>query len=279
MAVTWSSASKAIRETFSLMRAGSWMRLRPPFQRRQNQAPATVAASTPAPRSAALRGSPLCTQSQPLKATRPTTPRTARARPSDPSVLPWEAGAEATGRCSTGRLVGELLVGLRPVGAEGTQQQAGHDALAGPQGGERPEQGDEGVGARIKKVVVAEGAQGHVLGSARPEGQAPGLLALGETQRILLIGELLDAGLGVVGGDLAAHYLAVAAAGEQGDTVAVAGQFKREGLGHGDRLEEVLDAEEGALARAGRGDGEEDRGPGVGFGERVESHGFVPFEF
>ena len=77
------------------------------------------------------------------------------------------------------RLVGELLVGLRPVGAEGTQQQPGHDALAGPQGGERPEQGDKGVGARIKKIVVAEGAQGHVLGSARPEGQAPGLLTLG----------------------------------------------------------------------------------------------------
>ena len=73
-------------------------------------------------------------------------------------------------------------MGLRPVGAEGTQQQPGHDALAGPQGGECPKEGDKGVGAGVEEVVVAEGAQGHVLGSARPEGQAPGLLAFRETE-------------------------------------------------------------------------------------------------
>ena len=94
-----------------------------------------------------------------------------------------------------------------------------------------PQQGDEGVGTGVEEVVVAEGAQGHVVGTAGGQGQTPGLLALGEMQGILLAGELLDAGLGVVGGDLAAYDLAAAAAREQGDAVRVPRQSREKGSG------------------------------------------------
>ena len=39
-----------------------------------------------------------------------------------------------------------------------------------------PQQGDEGVGTGVEEVVVAEGAQGHVVGTAGGQGQTPGLL-------------------------------------------------------------------------------------------------------
>ena len=161
-------------------------------------------------------------------------------------------GRGRRGRPLSGRLPeSELLVGLRPVRAESAQEEAGDDAFALLRGGERSQQGDEGVGTGVEQVVVAERAQGHVVGAGGGEGQAPGLLALGETQGILLGGELLDAGLGVVGGDLLAHDLAVAAADEHGDAVTVPGQLQGEGFWNRDRLEEVLDAEQGCARLCG----------------------------
>ena len=144
--------------------------------------------------------------------------------------------------------MGSDLVGLGPVGAERAQQQTGHDALALPEGRQRAQQGEQRVGAGVKQVVVAEDAQRHVLGPARAQRHRPGLLALFEAERALLRLELVDAGLGVVGCDLAAHDLVVVAARQERDAILVAGQFEREGLGHGDGAEQVLDGEDGALA-------------------------------
>ena len=56
-----------------------------------------------------------------------------------------------------------------------------------------------GVGAGIEQVVVAEGAQGDVLGAVGPQRDGPRLLALFEPERIVVGANLLDAGLGVVG--------------------------------------------------------------------------------
>ena len=146
-----------------------------------------------------------------------------------------------------GPLVGLVHVGLGPVGAEGAQQQTGHDALSLVEGRERPHEGDEGVGAGVEQVVVAEGAQGDVLGAVGPEGDRPRLLALFEPERIVVGANLLDAGLGVVGRELAAHHLGVEAAGHERHAVHVPGQLQGEGFGDGDGLEQVLDAEQGAL--------------------------------
>lgn len=84
-----------------------------------------------------------------------------------------------------------------------------------------------------------------------------------------------------MGGELAAHGLLVKAAGHEGDAVGVSRQLQGEGLGDGDRREQVLDPEEGPLAAA-RGRHLEEDG-GLGFGpageqvQRIESHGVVPF--
>ena len=147
-----------------------------------------------------------------------------------------------------GPLVGLVHVGLGPVGAEGAQHQTGHDALSLVEGRERAHEGDEGVGAGIEQVVVAEGAQGDVLGAVGPEGDRPRLLALFEPERIVVGANLLDAGLGVVGRELAAHHLGVEAAGHQGHAVHVPGQLQGEWFGDGDGLEQVLDSQQGALA-------------------------------
>ena len=159
-------------------------------------------------------------------------------------------GLEGVGglpRLHAGPLVGLVHVGLRPVGAQGAQQQPRHDALPLVEGRERAHEGDEGVGAGVEQVVVPEGSQGDVLGAVGPQGHRPRLLALFEAQRVFFPVKPLDAGLGVVGGELAAHHPVVEAAGHQGHAVHVPGQLQGEGLRHGDGLEQVLDAQQGAL--------------------------------
>ena len=76
------------------------------------------------------------------------------------------------------------------------------------------------------RVVVAEGAQGHVLRAVHLQGDGPGLLVLPQRQGVIVLGNLFDAGLGIVGGDLAAHHLVVLAADHQGYAIAVSGQFQ-----------------------------------------------------
>ena len=160
-------------------------------------------------------------------------------------------------------LEGLLLVSLGPVGTEGAQQQAGDQPLAGPQVAERPQEGDEGVGAGVQQVVVPESAQGHELRPAGAEGQAPGLLPRVQPQRVVPGRYLADAGLGVVGGQLSLDHLPVQAAGHQGDAVGVTGQFQGEGFGDGDGLEQVLHAQQGPLAGARRRHRQQRRGPPV----------------
>ena len=146
-----------------------------------------------------------------------------------------------------GLLVCLVHVGLGPVGTEGAQQQPRHHPLPLVEGRERAHEGDEGVGAGVEQVVVAEGAQGEVLGAVGPQRERPRLLPLARAQGVVLGVNLLDAGLGVVGGELAAHHLVVQAAGHQGHAVHVPGQLQGEGFGDGDGLEQVLDAQQGAL--------------------------------
>ena len=149
-------------------------------------------------------------------------------------------------------LVGLLHVGLRPVGAEGAQHQPRHHPLPLVQLGESAHQGYQGVRAGVEQVVVAEGAQGHVLGAIGPQGHAPRLLPLFEAQGVVLLVHPPYAGLGIVGGELAAHHRSVQAAGHEGHAVHVGGQLQGEGLRHRDGLEQVLDAQQGALPGAGR---------------------------
>ena len=110
-----------------------------------------------------------------------------------------------------------------------------------------------GVGAGVEEVVVPEGPEGDVLGSVGPKGHAPRLLPLARAQGVFLRVKPLDAGLGVVGGQLAAHHGGVQAAGHQRHAVHVPGKLQGEGFGHGDGLEEVLHAQEGALPGSRRG--------------------------
>ena len=143
--------------------------------------------------------------------------------------------------------MGLVHVGLGPVGAEGAQHQPRHHALPLVEGRERAHEGDEGVGAGVEQVVVPEGAQGDVLGSVGPQGDRPRLLALAQAQGIVAGVHIPYAGLGVVGSQLAAHHLVVEAAGHQRHAVHVPGQLQGEGLGDRDGLEQVLDAQQGAL--------------------------------
>ena len=79
-----------------------------------------------------------------------------------------------------------VLVLVRPVGAKGAEQQPRHDALSVLEVGQGPHEGDEGVRAGVEQVVVPEDPQGRVVGSARPEGHAPRLLALVDAQGVVL---------------------------------------------------------------------------------------------
>ena len=155
-------------------------------------------------------------------------------------------------------LVGLVHVGLRPVGAEGAQHQPGHHALPLVEGRQRAQQGYQGVGAGVEQVVVPEGAQGYVLGAVGPQGHAPRLLTLVEPERVVGGVNLPDAGLGVVGRELASHHLVVEAAGHERHAVHVRGKLQREGFGDRDGLEQVLDAQQGSLPRPGRGHRQQD---------------------
>ena len=148
--------------------------------------------------------------------------------------------------------MGLVHVGLGPVGAQRAQQQPRHHSLPLVEDRERAHEGDEGVGAGVEQVVVPEGSEGEVLGAVRPQGDRPRLLALAQAQGIVAGVHLPYAGLGVVGGQLAAHYLVVEAAGHQRHAVHVHGQLQGEGLGDRDGLEQVLDAQQGELPRPRR---------------------------
>ena len=189
-------------------------------------------------------------------------------------------GIRGLWRPGCGTFVDEALVVLRPSGAEGTQQQAGDDALSVAQVGERAEQGYEGVGAGVGQVGVPEGAQGHVFGTRRAQDHRPRLLAAFDAQRVLPRRDLVDARLGIVGRDLAPDHLSLLAAGHEGDSPGVARELEGEGLRYGDGGKEVLDAEERALAGARRRHRQQHRrgwcgGKGLAFGP--ELHGCPPF--
>ena len=177
-------------------------------------------------------------------------------------------------------LEGFLGVPLRPARSQRAHAQLGHDAFALPRGRERPEEGDEGIGAGIEEVVVAVGAEGDVVGTLRAQRQRPRLLPLAQAQGVVHMRHIVDHGLRVVGGELVAHGLLVEAAGHEGDAVGVARQLEGEGFRDGDRTKKILDAEEGALAAARGRHLEEDGwlgfGPAGEQAEGVESHGVGP---
>jgi hypothetical protein len=258
--VTWISASKAIRDTFSLIRMGSKTRRRACFQRHQPQ-PATVRPrALPRPSSAGLENlAVLHPQVAPQGQQRPD------AQDGHGQAVHLEGpGLVGVGRVAgfwNGRLVGADLVGFGPVGDQGAQQQARHQPLAGAQVGQRSQQGDERVGAGGQQVVITEGAQGHVVGAAGAQGQAPGLFTLFQAQGGVFRRHLPDSGLGVVGLELTLDHLPIVAAGHKGGAVGVAGQFQGEGLGYGDGLEQVLHAQKSSLASAGRRHRQQDGRP------------------
>ena len=169
-------------------------------------------------------------------------------------------GVGGLSRLHAGTLVCLVHVRLRPVGAEGAQHQPRHGPLTGPEGRQSAQKGDEGVRAGVEQVVVPEHSQGHVLGAVGPEGHRPRLLSVAEPQGVLAGVYLLDAGLGIVGGDLAAHHPVVEAAGHERHAVGGPGELQGEGFRHGDGLEEVLHPQQGALTRPGRRHRKEDGG-------------------
>ena len=151
-------------------------------------------------------------------------------------------------------------MGLGPVGTQGAQQQAGQHPLPGAQGGQGADDGQQGIGAGVQQIVVAKGAQRHVFRAAGTEGQAPGLLAHVDEDGVVVHRHLPDAGLGVVGGELAPHHPVIVAAGQQGHAAGVPGQLQGERFGDGDGLEQVLHAQQGPLAGSGRRHRQEHRG-------------------
>ena len=159
-----------------------------------------------------------------------------------------------------------------PVRAQGAQEEPGDDALPLPEGRHGAQEGQQGIGAGVHQVLVPEGAERHVLGALDRQGHAPGGLAGPEREGVILGADGPQAGLGVVGGQLAPDDLAVQAPGQESDAPVVAGQLQGEGLRHGDGLEEVLDAQEGVVAGPGRDDGQEGRGrpPAAGAQEDVQ---------
>ncbi|MYJ12058.1 MAG: hypothetical protein F4086_17280 [Gemmatimonadetes bacterium] len=141
-------------------------------------------------------------------------------------------------------------VALGPVRSQRTQPQPSHEAFARPGPAQGADQGQERVGARVEQVAVAEGSQRRVRRAGGPERDRPGLFLLTQPQRVRGRLQLLHPGLGVVGRDLSADYVVARAACEQADARGLTGKFERERLGRGDRLEQVLDPEQGALAGA-----------------------------
>ena len=119
------------------------------------------------------------------------------------------------------------------------------------EGRERPQQGDQWVGAGVEKIVVPECADGGVLRASGSEGHCPSLLTLPYSKGVLVVGYQPDSRLGVVGGDLPANYPVVQAAGHDHSAVHVSHQLQGEWLRDGDGLQEVLHAEERPLPGPG----------------------------
>ena len=187
-------------------------------------------------------------------------------------------GVGRVGPLLAGVLEGPLLVGLGPVGTQGAQQQAGQHPLPGAQGGQGADDRQQGVGAGVQQVVVAEGAQRHVVRAAGAQGQAPGLFPHVDEDGVVVHRHLPDASLGVVGSDLAPHHLVVHAPGQEGHAAGVPGQLQGEGFRYGDGLEQVLHAQQGPLAGARRRHRQQHRGfPGLLLAEQdfldVDIHG------
>ena len=116
--------------------------------------------------------------------------------------------------------------------------------------------GSEPGSSRSSSRKVRSGAYS---GPEARERHAPGLFTLRQPQGVVVGGHGRDAGLWVAGGDLAPYHLVVQAAGQKGDAARVPGQFQGEGFGDGDGGQQVLHPQQGALAAAGRRDGQEDR--------------------
>ena len=132
-------------------------------------------------------------------------------------------------------------------GPRGAKQQTGHHPLPLVEGGQSAHEGYQRVGAWVEEVVVPEGAQGEVLGAVGPQGHAPRLFLLAYAQGVVVGVNRLDACLGVVGGELAAHHPVVEASGHQRHAVHVPGKLQGEGFGDRDGLEQVLHSQERAL--------------------------------
>ena len=151
---------------------------------------------------------------------------------------------------------------VRPVRAQRPQQQPRHYALPLVQRRQGADDRHQRVRARVEQVLIAEDAQRRVVRASRPQRHPPGLLAVAQAQGVVLLPHFGDAGLRVAHRDLAAHHLSVDAPGHQCDPVGSHRcHLQRERLGHGDRPEQVLDAEQRALTCARRRDRQQHRRP------------------
>ena len=83
-------------------------------------------------------------------------------------------------------------------------------------------------------------------------GQAP--FAIPKAQGGVLVRDLMDPGLGVVGRQLLLHVGTLPAAGQRGDSLGFAGDLQGEGFGDGDDVKQVLHPQQGPLLLAGRRD-------------------------
>ena len=168
-----------MRETFSPIRMGSSTRLRAFFHRHHPHPPDGQPQGRSRPKE---RGLPYLPVLHPQVALQRGESADAEHGHRDAVHLEGLSlvGVGGFARLHAGPLVGLVEMGLRPVGAEGAQQQPRHHALPLVEGRQRAHEGYQGVGAGVQQVVVPEGAQRDVLGAVRPEGHRPRLLALFE---------------------------------------------------------------------------------------------------
>ena len=133
-----------MRETFSPIRMGSSTRLRAFFQRHHAQPPTDQPQGRDGSQERRLPYLPVLHPQVALEGG-----QRAYAEDGHCDAVHLEGlGLERVGglpRLHAGPLVGLVHVALRPVGAEGAQQQARHHALPLVEGRERAHQGDEGV--------------------------------------------------------------------------------------------------------------------------------------
>ena len=165
----------------------------------------------------------------------------------------------------------------RPVGAQRLQLQAGDHSLPFGQPTERAQRGQERIGAWVKQVAITEHTQRQELRPGRTQPSRPGLFVLANLHRVSRFIDDLDARLRVVRCDLSSHQVGLFGTDQEPHPAAVCRQLKRERLIRSDRLQQVFDTQQGAFARARRGDLEEHR---FSFGcssEGVESHCEAPF--